>query len=88
MNIGFDTLHNAFKNGGKASGWNTNKLLSSMYKIFDESASRRADYEKLTMAQFSDYPLQFCTHRWGENQNMAKKAQKIWEKIVETVNFC
>ena len=76
-----------FKNGKRASGWNTNKLLSSMHKIFEESVLRRADYEKFIMAEFLDYPLQFCTQRWVENQNMAKKAQKIWEKIVETVNF-
>ena len=90
VNIGtseLHTLHDVFKNGKRASGWNTNKLLSSMYKIFEESVLRRADYEKFIMAEFSDYPLQFCTQRWVENQNMAKKAQKIWEKIVETVNF-
>ena len=38
VNIGIcrlHTLHDAFKSGEKASGWNTNKLLSAMYKIFD-----------------------------------------------------
>ena len=44
------TLHNAFMNGEKASGWNTNKLLSSMYKMFYESPLHQADYEKLTVA--------------------------------------
>ena len=38
------------------------------------------------MAQISDYPLQFCTRCWVENQNVAKRA-KIWEKIVEIVKF-
>ena len=76
---GLHTLHNAFKNGVKLAG--------SLYKIFDGSPSPQADYEKLTMAQFSDYPLQFCTHRWVENQNMAKRAQKTWEKIAEIVNI-
>ena len=77
---GLHTLHNAFKNG--------EKLVRSLYKIFDGSPSLQADYEKLTMAQFSDYPLQFCTHCWVENQNVAKRSQKIWEKIVEIVKFC
>ena len=44
------TLHNVFMNGEKASGWNTNKLLSSMYKVFYESPLDQADYEKLTVA--------------------------------------
>ena len=76
---GLHTLHNAFKNGEKASDWNTNKL-SFLYKIFDESP-RRADYEKLTMAQFLDHPLQICLHRLVENQNVARKAQKYARKL-------
>ena len=39
------------------------------------------------MARFSDCPLQFCTHPWVENQNVVKRAQKIWEKIIEIVNI-
>ena len=34
-----------------------------MYKIFDESPARRADYEKITTPIESDYALQFCSHR-------------------------
>lgn len=81
------TLHRSFQTGEKSSNWNMKKLLSSMYKIFDESPSRRADYERLTFASLSDYPLKFCAHRWIENAIVAKRAQTIWPKIVEVVNF-
>ena len=37
-----------FKHGGVASGWGIDKVLSAMYKIFNQSPSRRADYERLT----------------------------------------
>ena len=42
---GLHTLHGSFKCGENASGWNLKKLLSSIFKIFDQSPSRRADYE-------------------------------------------
>ena len=44
---GIHTVHNAFNNGENAGGWKLKTLLSSMFKIFRESPSRRADYELL-----------------------------------------
>ena len=52
---GLHTFHNAFSHGAKASSWKLKELLSAMYKIFDESPSRRADYESLTSATDKDY---------------------------------
>ena len=57
------TLQYGFQHGKKASGWEFKSLLNAMYKIFDESPARRADYEKITTAIESDYALQFCSHR-------------------------
>ena len=85
---GLHTLHRSFQHGENATDWKIKKLLSSNYKIFDESPSRRADYEKLTGAcSPSDYPLKFCSHRWIENASVAKRAQSIWSKTVEVINF-
>ena len=50
-----------------------------MYKIFDNSLSRHADYEQLTSAVSSDYLLQFCSHLWVENEQVAKRAREIFE---------
>ena len=58
-----------------------------MFKIFHESPSRRADYEMLAEAQSLDYPLQFCDHRWAENENIAKKARNVWPKVVTVVEY-
>ena len=58
-----------------------------MYKIFDESPSRRADYESLTSATGKDYELKFCSHRWIENELVARRAQKIWPKYFEIIEF-
>ena len=34
-----------------------------MFKVFDESPSRRADCERLVSATAADYPMKFCAHR-------------------------
>ena len=54
---GLHTWLNSMKHGEKASVWNVKKQLTSLHRIFDESASRRADYKTLTQAKSSDYPL-------------------------------
>ena len=84
---GLHTFHNAFSHGAKASSWKLKELLSTMYKIFDENPSRWADYESLTSATDKDYALKFCSHRWIENELVARRAQKIWCKYVEIIEF-
>ena len=62
---GLHTIQKSFKHGESATGWNLKKLLSSMFKIFHQSPSRRADYEMFAEAQNLDYhSFQFCGHRW------------------------
>ena len=74
---GLHTLHNSMKHGEKASGWNVNKLLTSLYKIFDESPSRRADYETLTQAISSDYSQQFSVNHWIKNERVEMRPREI-----------
>ena len=71
---GIHTVHCAFKHGGVGSGWGIDKVLSAMYKILDQSPSRRADYKRLTDGV---YPLQFCSHWWAENERVAVRAIAI-----------
>ena len=71
------TVQNVFKNGENASGWKFKMLLSSMFKIFYESPSQWADYEILTEAFESDYPLKFFSHWWVENEDVAKFANAV-----------
>ena len=80
---GLHTLHSVFSHGAKTSSWKLKELLSAMYKMFDESPSRQADYESLTSATDKDYALKFCSHRWTENELVARRAQKIWPNYVE-----
>ena len=84
---GLQTTHNAFKHGEKASDWQLKKLMSSMSKIFHETLGGCADYKTVTDAMEKDYPMQFVTHRWVENDVVAKKARVIWSKIIEVVSY-
>ena len=84
---GLHTVHNSFKHGEKESDWNIKKLLNSMFKIFDESPSRRADYERINSASKSDFPLRFCSHRWVENDVVANRALSIWSKVIEVLDY-
>ena len=74
---GLHTLYNSKKLGGKVSGWNVKKLLSSLHRIFGESPSRRADYEGLIQGISADYPLQFGAYHWLENERVALTAREI-----------
>ena len=74
---GLLTVHNGFKHGENASGWQTKKLLSSLHKIFHEAPGRRADFKTMADATEKDYPMQFVSHRWVENTGVAKKARKV-----------
>ena len=84
---GLHTVHNNFKHGEKASDWQLKKLMSSMNKIFHEAPERHADYKTVTDATKNDYPMQFITHRWVENNVIVKKAKVIWSKIIEVVSY-
>ena len=80
------TVNRAFKNSENSTIWNI-KLLCAMHKVFNKSPSKGADYERISSATKEDYPLFFCSTRCVENANVAKKAQKIWPKLVAVVEY-
>ena len=85
VTYGLHTVHGALKHGRKASGWNIDKILSAIFKIIDQSPSRRTDYERLS-GESVVYPLQFCSHRWAKNKIVAERAIEVWENMMKTVN--
>ena len=84
---GHHTTHNSMKYGENSSGWKLNKLLQSMYKIFEEAPKRCEKYEEINLVKSSDYRLQFCSHRSFENEIVAKRAIEIWRRMVGIVRF-
>ena len=84
---GLQTIYNPMKHDEDSSGWKLNKLLQSMYRIFEEAPKRCEKYEEITLAKTSDYPLQSCSHRSVESETVAKRAIEIWSRMVEIVLF-
>ena len=54
--------------------------MPSMSKIFHEAPGRRVDYKTVTDATEKDYPMEFFTCRWVENDVVVKKARLISSK--------
>ena len=44
---GLQTIHNSMKHGENSSGWKVNKLLQSMYKVFEEAPNAVKNMKKL-----------------------------------------
>ena len=75
LNIGscnLHVVHGAFKDGAKASGWDLDHFLSSMFWLFNESPARREDFT--TATNCSTFPLKWCNHRWLENTTVCERA--------------
>jgi hypothetical protein len=58
---GLHTLHNAFRAGCAATGWDIELFLTSCYHLFHDSPARREDFLKVACA--TRFPLKFCCHR-------------------------
>ena len=61
--------------------------MLSLSKIFHETPRRHVDYKTVTNTMEKDYAMEFITHRWMENDVIAKKARLIWSKIIEGVSY-
>ncbi|XP_047740789.1 uncharacterized protein LOC125179270 [Hyalella azteca] len=81
---GLHTVHNAFKAGHAASGWDLDKWMSSMHWLFHDSPARREDLLKYTGAEY--FPAHFCGHRWLENMPVAERALELWPNIKEFIH--
>ena len=61
---GLHIVHNVFKAGYKATGWEVAHFLSALHTLFDDVPARREDFTVAT--GFCLFPLPFCHHRWVE----------------------
>ena len=84
---GLHTIHPAFQHGEGASKWHITKPLAAMFKIFHECPSKKADFENVTSCDENNSPLQFCAHRWIENEVVTRRAQVVWPRLVEVVIY-
>ncbi|GBM59142.1 hypothetical protein AVEN_255676-1 [Araneus ventricosus] len=81
---GLRILNNSFKYGEKATNWNINSILSSLYWLFKDAPVRREDLMKLSSSE--KCPLKLCCHRWLENVPCAERAIEICTNICKYVS--
>jgi hypothetical protein len=78
LNIGSCSLHvvhGAYKTAHNACGWQVHIFLRSLYYLFKDFPSRRADYTAATKSSL--FPLRFCAIRWVENSSVIRRALDI-----------
>ena len=78
-------VHGPFQTGATKTGWELNKVLQAMYKIFNELPARRDIY--LKEGSSSNFPMKFCEPRWIEDKEVAERALEVWESVVATVRY-
>ncbi|KAK5900192.1 hypothetical protein CesoFtcFv8_009591 [Champsocephalus esox] len=84
---GLHILHNAFRDGCKATSWDIEHILSSLYWLFHDCPARREDF--VTATGCNTVMLKFCRVRWIENVTVSDRALKFWPYVttyVELVN--
>ena len=80
---GLHTLHNAFKAGLVASGFDIGSLLSSVHWLFKDSPARRDDFQTITGCD--TFPLAYCGHRWLENVSCMERCLLLLPYLREYV---
>ncbi|KAL3042124.1 hypothetical protein OYC64_020135 [Pagothenia borchgrevinki] len=84
---GLHVLHNVFRDGCKATGWDIEHILLSLYWVFHDCPARREDF--VTATGCNTVMLKFCRVRWIENVTVSDRALKFWPYVttyVELVN--
>ena len=72
---GLHTLHNAFRAGCASTDRELGDALSSLKWLFKDVPAHREDYTEVTGS--TSFPLDFCSHRWLENVEVAERALEI-----------
>ena len=78
-------LHGALETGTMETDWEVSKVLHVMWKMFDESPTRRDNYIRETGCDI--FPLHFCKIMRVEDEHVAERDIQIWGNIVQVVNY-
>ena len=70
--------------GVKATGWELDRVLKAMWKLFNDSLARRELYINLNRSD--NFLLMLCQTRWVEDESVASRAINIWTFVVSAIN--
>ena len=80
---GLHVVHNSFKRGMDATGWQVSSFLSSLYYLFKGAPARREDF--VTISGSPLMPLKFVSHRWLETELVCQRALMLWDNVADYV---
>ena len=58
-------------------------VQKALFKLLDESTTRRDTYTKVTDSE--DFPLPYCGHRQCENENCVNRDEMIWLGYIQFI---
>ncbi|KAJ8273428.1 hypothetical protein GJAV_G00101510 [Gymnothorax javanicus] len=82
---GLHIMHNTFRDGCKATGWDIEHKLSSLCWLFRDGPARHEDF--VTAAGCSTGMLKFCKHCRLENVSVSDPVLKIWPYVTTYVEL-
>ena len=76
-------VHGALSTGIKKSTWFLEKLLRSLFYLFEDPPAWREDF--ITITKTTTFPKPFCATRWLGDIPVAQRAIDIWSSITKYV---
>lgn len=76
---GLHVVHNTFRDGAKATGWEIEHTLWSLYRLFHDCPARLEDFTSATGC--STAMLKFCSHHWLKNVTLSDRALQLWPHV-------
>ena len=77
---GLHVVHNSFKRGMDATGWQESSFLSSLYYLFKDAPARGEDI--VTISGSTLMALKFVSHRWLENVPVCQRALMLGDNVA------
>ena len=80
---GLHVVSVVFQKGVVASGWELEKILKAMWRLFQDSPARKDVYIKLNTCTV--FALCFRPTCWVENEEVAGRTIMVWDNVVKVV---
>ena len=82
---GLHIVHGAFQTGVQSTGWDIEKVLKAMWRLFQDSPARREIY--IRECGSTVFSMKFSQTRWIEDDSVAERAIELWPNIVKVIKY-
>ena len=81
--VAYSSCHGAFQTTMIKPGWDIDKILKALYKVFHESPAPHEVY--LREGTSEEFPMKFRSARWIKDQPVANRTLEVWPTVTSTV---